>query len=561
MDSTQVVIIGGGATGAGVLWDLTLRGIPAILLEQADMTHGATGRCHGLLHSGGRYAVKDVETARDCLRENRIIKEIAPHCVEATGGLFVQLAEDDPAFFERWWRAANEAGIPTQRLTAEEARALEPELAEEILGAFTCPDAHVDVFRLVLANLEAAMARGADFRSYAQVTAMEQQDGRVAAVRYRDMRSGEEHRIACEMVVNAAGGWAGQVAALAGAHVPVTCDKGTLLVLNHRMSRRVINRCRVPGDADILVPAGPVCLLGTSSMVVAGPDGLTASKDEIDALVRQGGRMVPELAEARILRSFSGVRALYTPPEAAAGGRGASRSFALLDHEQLEGVAGLVSIVGGKLTTYRHMAEAVSDCVAAKLGVQAECATATTPLRAAHSQHLQQRAERSVERPVAAKLIERRGAEAELIVAAMEQRPELAELVCECEMVTRAEIEFVLGGPVLNEPVLNGPVLTGAALAEARTIADIGRRTRLGFGPCQGTYCGYKAMLAGFATKRWNAEEAVNEFTRYLNERWKGQSFVQEGKQAEQLELSRSLYGDEALTATAAGGGDAHGTL
>lgn len=543
MDSTQVVIIGGGATGAGILWDLTLRGIPAILLEQADLAHGATGRCHGLLHSGGRYVVKDLDTARDCLRENRIVKAIAPHCVEDAGGLFVQLPEDDPTFFERWWRAANEAGIPTTRLTADEARALEPGLAEEMLGAFTCPDAHVDVFRLVLANVEAALQRGAGFRSYAQVTALEQAAGRGLHVAYRDTRSGEEHRIVCEMVVNAAGGWAGQVAALAGAHVPVTCDKGTLLVLNHRMSRHVINRCRVPGDADILVPAGPVCLLGTSSMVVPSPDGLTSSPEEIEALIRQGGRMVPELNEARVLRAFAGVRALYTPPNAAAGGRGASRGFALLDHSELDGVAGLISIVGGKLTTYRHMAAAVADRVAAKLNVHAECATATTPLRTAPSRHLQQRAERVLTRVVADKLLERHGMEADGIVAALEQRPELAEVVCECEMVIRAEIEFVL---------------SNAALAGARTIADIGRRTRLGFGPCQGTYCGYKAMLAGFSTGRWNTEEAVREFTLYLNERWKGQSLVQEGKQLQQLELSRSLYGEVAQAAERAGGCDAH---
>lgn len=550
MDSTQVVILGGGVTGAGILWDLTLRGIPAILLEQADIAHGATGRCHGLLHSGGRYAVKDLETARDCLRENLIVKRIAPHCVEATGGLFVQLPADDPAFFERWWRAAQQAGIPSKRLTADEARALEPGLADDILGAFTCPDAHVDVFRLVLANLEAARTRGAGIRNYAQLTAIEQNRGRIVAVRFRDTRSGEEHRMGCTVVVNAAGGWAGQVAALAGAHVPVTCDKGTLLVMNHRMSRRVINRCRVPGDADILVPAGPVSLLGTSSMVVSGPDGLTTTRAEIEALVQEGARMVPELAEARVLRTFSGVRALYTPPRAVAGGRGASRSFALLDHQQLDGVAGLVSIVGGKLTTYRRMAEAVADCVALKLGqkpnVNAVCTTATTPLRVAFDPRLQQLAEQWLERPAAEKLLERRGAEARQILEAIEKQPELAELACECEMVTRAEIEFVL---------------RAAALPRVHTLADIGRRTRLGFGPCQGTYCGYKAMLAGFATRRWSAEEIVAEFSRYLNERWKGQAALEAGKQLEQLALSRSLYGDQVLPATEAEASHACGQL
>ena len=94
MESTQVVIIGGGSTGAGILWDLSLRGISGVLLEQGDIANGATGRCHGLLHSGGRYAVKDPEAARDCVAENRIIKAVAPHCVEDTGGLFVQCCKD-----------------------------------------------------------------------------------------------------------------------------------------------------------------------------------------------------------------------------------------------------------------------------------------------------------------------------------------------------------------------------------------------------------------------------------------------------------------------------------
>src|ERR1035437_4564685 len=95
MEPTQVVIIGGGATGAGILWDLILRGISATLLEQGDIAHGATGRCHGLLHAGGRYAVKDPDTARECVAESRIIKAIAPHCVDDVGGLFVQCVQDD----------------------------------------------------------------------------------------------------------------------------------------------------------------------------------------------------------------------------------------------------------------------------------------------------------------------------------------------------------------------------------------------------------------------------------------------------------------------------------
>lgn len=527
MEKTQVVIIGGGATGAGVLWDLALRGIPAILLEQKDLANGATGRCHGLLHSGGRYVVKDAEAAKECVTENRIIKQIAPHCVHDTGGLFVQCRHDDPSFFEQWYEACHKIDLPTQRLSAEAARELEPNLPTDILGAFSCPDAHVDVFQLTLSNIEAAVSRGAQFKTYCEVKAIDIADGRVKGVRYLDTLTGEEGYIGCEIVVNAAGGWAEKVAELAGVEVPVRCDKGTLLVLNHRLSTRVINRCRKPGDADILVPAGPVCILGTSSITVPGPEGLTVSQEEIQHLLQLGAELVPALAEARILRIFCGVRPLYVPPSAnKSGGREISRGFALLDHEDT--VKGFLSIVGGKLTTYRMMAKAVCDRVAEKLGVQVPCTTHEVPLRPQHDPHALRRAHELLPLPVVEKADKRLGPKLAKIVTAIEKCPELAEVVCECELVTRAEVEYVLG----DESTI-----------PAKTISDVGRRTRLGFGPCQGTFCGYKAMLAGFQTHRWNATDAAEQFERYLDERWKGQSWINHGKQIEQLYLSHDLFG------------------
>jgi glycerol-3-phosphate dehydrogenase len=245
----------------------------------------------------------------------------------------------------------------------------------------------------VLANLEAAVERGGRFETYSKVTAMHLARGRVRGIHYRNTRTGEERDVSCELAINAAGGWAQEIAALAKIDVPVRCDKGTLLVVNHRLNNRVINRCRQPGDADILVPGGPVCILGTSSMHVPGPDGLAISPEEINELVRLGDVMVPGLAEARILRAFCGVRPLYALSLAKElGGREISRGFSLIDHKAQDGLDGLVSIIGGKLTTYRLMAAAVCDCVAAKLGVAAEChgddaAAAREPTEDTPAQH------------------------------------------------------------------------------------------------------------------------------------------------------------------------------
>lgn len=529
MESTQVIIVGGGATGAGILWDLSLRGIPAILLEKRDLANGATGRCHGLLHSGGRYVVKDPEAARECAEESGIIKKIAPHCVHDVGGLFVQYPQDDPAFFPRWKAACQGAGIASERLSADETLALEPNLPKDILGAFTSPDAHIDVFQLTRSNIGAAVARGAEFRAYCEVTAINIEGGRVRSVDYRNSRTGEEGRIACEIVINAGGGWAQTVAAMAGADVPVRCDKGSLLVLNHNLVTRVVNRCRMPGDADILVPAGPVCILGTSSMTVPGPEGLTAAAEEVQHLLGLGVELIPAMAEARILRIFAGARPLYTPKSAGgAGGREISRGYALLDHARLDQIEGFVSIVGGKMTTYRLMAEVTCDLIAGKLGVDRPCTTREEPLRPPVDQRTALRARQLLPAQAAAIAERRLGPDLAHIVNIIEEHPEQAEIICECEQVTRAEVEFVLGNQ---------------SLVPVHTISDIGRRTRLGFGPCQGTFCGYKAMLSGYRSRRWTAGQASDEFERFLDERWKGQSFVPQGKQIEQLYLSHDLFG------------------
>ncbi len=94
MIKTDVIIIGGGATGCGIARDLALRGIPHCLIEKGDFAAGATGACHGLLHSGGRYVVNDPAAARECYDENMILRRIGEKCVEQTGGLFVRLPGD-----------------------------------------------------------------------------------------------------------------------------------------------------------------------------------------------------------------------------------------------------------------------------------------------------------------------------------------------------------------------------------------------------------------------------------------------------------------------------------
>jgi len=117
----DVIVIGGGITGAGTARDCSLRGLKVLLIERHDIADGATGRNHGLLHSGARYAVTDQESAAECIQENMILKKIANHCVDDTSGFFITLPEDDLAYQAKFVESCTKAGIKAEVIDPKEA--------------------------------------------------------------------------------------------------------------------------------------------------------------------------------------------------------------------------------------------------------------------------------------------------------------------------------------------------------------------------------------------------------------------------------------------------------
>src|SRR5438270_6284898 len=114
--NTGVVGVGGGATGAGVAWDAALRGFDVVLADRADLAEGTSGRFHGLVHSGGRYAVKDPKAAEECIGENRILRRIAADCIEDTGGFFVTTPWDDPEYADRFKAGCSATGVDCEEI-------------------------------------------------------------------------------------------------------------------------------------------------------------------------------------------------------------------------------------------------------------------------------------------------------------------------------------------------------------------------------------------------------------------------------------------------------------
>jgi glycerol-3-phosphate dehydrogenase len=372
MEQPAVLVVGGGATGAGVARDLALRGVDVTLVDRNGLGSGTSGRSHGLLHSGARYSESSERDARECLRENRILGDIAGECVRETGGLFVQLSGDDPGYFEEKRRACESAGIPTEVLGADAALDIVPGLSDDVRRALRVPDGVISPSRLVAANAADARSHGATVAVDAPVRAMTAEEEQITGV---ELGGSVDERIEPEYVVNATGAWAGRLAGMVDIDIEMRPTRGVMVSVECDDLDPVLNRCRPPDDGDIIVPHDSEAVLGTTSVPVDDPDSYATEDWEVERTYEECAAMVPAVADAPEVRTWWGVRPLYEPDESDRDGRGISRGFFLLDHAG-DGVENVASIVGGKLTTYREMARETADLVCDRLGVDAECTTA-----------------------------------------------------------------------------------------------------------------------------------------------------------------------------------------
>jgi glycerol-3-phosphate dehydrogenase len=527
---TEVVVVGGGSTGTGVVRDLAMRGVDATLVEKGNLTHGTTGRMHGLLHSGARYAVSDRTSARECMAENRVLREIAAHCVEATRGLFVKRPGDSEAYFEEKLAGCRACGIPAEVLSGAEAREIEPYLSRDVEKAIRVPDAAIDPFRLCVANAADARERGARIETHAEVTDVLVEGGAVAGIEVRHESGpgprthgapGETEIIRADHVVNATGAWAGELGAMAGVDVAVRPSKGVMTVLNCRQVDTVINRCQPKGDADIVVPHETACILGTTDVEVEDPEDYPEEEWEVDLVIDTLSEVVPILAEARTLRSFWGVRPLYEPPETGtADPTDITRDYFLLDHADRDGLDGMTSIVGGKFTTYRLMAEGITDHVCERLGVEEPCRTAEVPLPGSEGVGVldDYMEEFDLRSPIARRSTQRLGSRADEVLTDTDPNP----VVCDCEAVTRAEIRD--------------------AVEESGTDLNAVRlRTRASMGNCQGGMCVHR--MAAELHPEYGEPAARAALDDLHRERWKGQRHALWGEQLSQAALNRALHG------------------
>jgi glycerol-3-phosphate dehydrogenase len=375
----DLLVVGGGITGAGIARDAALRGLAVALVERDDFASGTSSRSSRLVHGGVRYLEHGhLHLVFESSAERRRLLRLAPHLVRPLRFVWPVYRG---ARVPRWKLVAGltlydllalfRNVAPHRPLDAAGVLAEEPALAHDALvGGAAYYDAATDDARLTLANALGAAEAGAVVLNHAEVRALARIDGRIAGAAIVDRLTGREIGATARVVVNAAGPWSDAVRRLAepGAGAGLHGTKGVhVSVPRDRIANRGALTLLSPIDGRVMfvLPAGGHAIVGTTDTETeATPDEVRATSADIDYLLRSANAFFPEarLGRGDVVAAWAGVRPLV------ASQYGSGTTAASREHALARGPSGLLSITGGKLTTYRVMAAEVVDAAIRELG-------------------------------------------------------------------------------------------------------------------------------------------------------------------------------------------------
>jgi glycerol-3-phosphate dehydrogenase len=441
-EPVDVLVVGGGITGAGAALDAATRGLSVALVEKRDFAAGTSSRSSKLIHGGLRYLEqRDFSLVREALHERALLlSSLAPHLVEPVPFLF-------PLRHRTWERAyigagvglydalaGRNAAVPRHRhLSRTAALELAPALRPDALvGAIRYHDARVDDARFVVALVRTAVANGALALSGIRVDGLELGEDGLRHARLHDTERGRDLSARARVVVNATGIWSGELERMAGVASPVRvrASKGVhLLVPRERISSETALILRTERSVLFVIPWGAHWIVGTTDTEwKLDRDHPAASRGDIDYLLDHVNAALREpLTDEDIVGVYAGLRPLVAREET-------DTTALSREHVVRRPAPGLVTVVGGKYTTYRVMARDAIDAAGEELGEAIDPSrTDQVPLLGAEGLTTARGRARShpgVERVGAAAvdhLLERYGALALVLLDAVAERPELAE--------------------------------------------------------------------------------------------------------------------------------------
>lgn len=379
--AVDLLVIGGGIVGAGVARDAAMRGMRTVLVEQNDLAFGTSSRSSRLVHGGIRYLEHgELHLVFESLRERAVLRRIAPHLVWPLPFIF---PVHDGDRLRRWQLAAGMwlydllslfRNVSGHKMLGKRALLTrEPALrAAGLRGGARYFDAQCDDARLVVATARSAQEHGATILTYTMVTGLTREAGRISGATVRDVRTGREASFRASIVVNATGPWADQIRRLEDPKAPrlLRLTKGTHAVVpRERIGNHEAITFTSPLDGRVMfvLPWGAWSYIGTTDTDTAeSPDEVRASSEDVRYLLRSANSRFPNahLNEEDVVATFAGLRPLIE--DGAVGASSVSR-----EHVISESPGGMVTVAGGKLTTYRLMSAQVVDRVVKRLKTEA----------------------------------------------------------------------------------------------------------------------------------------------------------------------------------------------
>ncbi len=518
----DLVVVGAGINGAGIARDAALRGLRVVLLDKGDIASGTTSWSTRLIHGGLRYLEhREVGLVRESLRERERLLRAAPHLVKPVP-LLLPLYRGDKRgrWLVRTGMLAYDAlsfdkSLPRHHmLSREEALRRAPGLATEgLVGAALYYDAQVEYAeRLAVENALSAWEHGATVLTYARVNRLITENGAVCGVGFTDLIDRGSFEVRAAVTVNVAGPWVDQVLAggggaaaparmiggTKGSHIIVGCFPGA-------PTDALYVEARQDGRPYFIVPWNGLYLIGTTDTRYDGDlDRVEATPAEVNYLVRETNRVIPGagLSAASVLYTYAGVRPLPEQPQGSAAA--ITRRHLIYDHAKV-GTDGMVSIIGGKLTTYRNLAEEAVDAVYRKLDRPTPPATTRLPLPGADPVAGRDLAgvrawlvDEGFEAATVDHLMRVYGTRAIRVAMLAHESPDLCERLDPTSGEIGAEIVFAFREE------------------QAETLTDaLLRRTMVGLGPKAGVGADERAADIGRRYLDWDQQRADREVATY----------------------------------------------
>jgi glycerol-3-phosphate dehydrogenase len=544
----DLIVVGAGINGAGIARDAAMRGLDVLLLDKGDVASGTTQWATRLIHGGLRYLeYYEVSLVRESLKDREILLHIAPHLVRPLGFLvpIYERAKHGPLMIRLGMIGYDTLSLDKSldnhhMLSREEALEREPGLNPEgLLGAALYYDAQVEYAeRIAVENAISAREHGAVVLTYCKVNRLVLDEERVTGVEFTDVLGGGSYRARAPATVNVAGPWVDEVLGEIHEGHMIGGTKGSHLIVDPfpgaPKHEALYVEARKDGRPYFIVPWNGRYLIGTTDIRYDGDlDRVVADEEEIEYLIDETNFVIPEanLTRESVLFTYSGVRPLPFQPEGSEGS--VTRSHIVYDHARGKGVGtkrssigegvtrvdGLISIVGGKLTTYRNLSRQTVDMVYEKLGREApESRTSKVPLPGGETGDFE--------------------TFAAWFKATSDLTDELAERLLKLYGVRAPEVLEMAGDdPTLKMPLgLSATVESGIIGAEVlyafrrelvQTLADVLlRRTMVGLGPSVGLDVDEAAARVAVNHLGWSEDRAKSEVEAYRNyvERYKPKS-------------------------------------